>query len=67
MVKRFFSLWLVMLLAVPAFSQAMIQHPWKGKRVAYFGDSITDPRNSGSKKNGAKKTSSADAACWKMN
>ena len=25
-------------------------HPWKGKRVAYFGDSITDPRNSGSKK-----------------
>ena len=50
MVKRFFSLWLVMLLAVPAFSQALIQHPWKGKRVAYFGDSITDPRNSGSKK-----------------
>ena len=25
-------------------------HPWMGKRVAYFGDSITDPRNSGSKK-----------------
>ena len=23
-------------------------HPWQGKRVAYFGDSITDPRNSGS-------------------
>ena len=21
-----------------------LQHPWKGKRVAYFGDSITDPR-----------------------
>lgn len=26
----------------------LIEHPWKGKRVAYFGDSITDPRNSGS-------------------
>ncbi len=26
------------------------QHPWQGKRVAYFGDSITDPRNNGSKK-----------------
>lgn len=25
-----------------------LQHPWKGKRVAYFGDSITDPRNNGS-------------------
>jgi lysophospholipase L1-like esterase len=30
--------------------QALMQHPWQGKRVAYFGDSITDPRNSGSKK-----------------
>lgn len=29
--------------------QAMV-HPWTGKRVAYFGDSITDPRNSGSRK-----------------
>ena len=27
-----------------------LQHPWKGKRGAYFGDSITDPRNNGSKK-----------------
>lgn len=25
--------------------QQMIQHPWQGKRVAYFGDSITDPNN----------------------
>lgn len=23
----------------------MFPHPWKGKKVAYFGDSITDPRN----------------------
>lgn len=25
-------------------------HPWYGARVAYLGDSLTDPRNSGSKK-----------------
>ena len=25
-------------------------HPWSGKRVAYFGDSISDPRNKASKK-----------------
>ena len=25
-------------------------HPWQGKRVAYFGDSITDPRNKAAKK-----------------
>jgi len=30
--------------------QTTFTHPWKGKKVAYFGDSITDPRNSGSKK-----------------
>ena len=28
----------------------LFQHPWQGKKVAYFGDSITDPRNNGSKK-----------------
>ncbi|MEE1093264.1 MAG: SGNH/GDSL hydrolase family protein, partial [Prevotella sp.] len=27
----------------------LFAHPWQGKRVAYFGDSITDPRNDGSK------------------
>ena len=26
-----------------------LQHPWKGKKVAYFGDSITDPRIKASK------------------
>lgn len=25
-----------------------IEHPWKGKRVAYLGDSVTDPRNNAS-------------------
>ena len=39
-----------MTFAAEALPQAMIAHPWQGKRVAYFGDSITDPRNSGSKK-----------------
>lgn len=26
-----------------------LQHPWKGKKVAYFGDSITDPNIKASK------------------
>ena len=34
----------------PEVAQEFSWHPWKGKRVAYFGDSITDPRNNGSKK-----------------
>ena len=39
-------------LGLPAAAQAVMtfQHPWQGKRVAYFGDSITDPRNNGSQK-----------------
>jgi lysophospholipase L1-like esterase len=32
-------------IGIPTFS-----HPWYGTKVAYFGDSITDPRNNGSKK-----------------
>lgn len=38
------------LLAVPSQAQTAYTHPWQGKRVAYFGDSITDPRNNASKK-----------------
>ncbi|MDO4160489.1 MAG: SGNH/GDSL hydrolase family protein [Prevotellaceae bacterium] len=34
---------------MPCIAQTMITHPWQGKRVAYFGDSITDPKNSASK------------------
>lgn len=30
-------------------AQAIVSHPWQGKRVAYFGDSITDPNNKASK------------------
>ncbi len=63
--KRTIIVSLVTLMTVPGMAQVMDcekdcqkdcqqqrcwQHPWQGKRVAYFGDSITDPRNSGSKK-----------------
>ena len=41
---------LVVLLCGTASAQSAFIHPWMQKRVAYFGDSITDPRNSGSKK-----------------
>jgi len=34
---------LATLIAIPSVCHA--QHPWQGKRVAYFGDSVTDPRN----------------------
>ena len=50
MFRRTFLLLICLLLAVPALPQMLVSHPWQGKRVAYFGDSITDPRNSGSKK-----------------
>ena len=52
MMKRFFFMAMCLLLvagnlkAQPAVSE---NHPWRGARVAYFGDSVTDPRNSGSK------------------
>ncbi len=46
---RIKTLALLLLLATEALPQTLIHHPWQGKRVAYFGDSITDPRNSGSK------------------
>ena len=28
---------------VSAQETFMVKHPWAGKKVAYFGDSITDP------------------------
>ena len=55
--RRLLLILFVMMVTVPGMAQTTIAtpdivqwHPWKGKRVAYFGDSITDPRNSGSKK-----------------
>ena len=47
--KRFLIYLLVAMMSVGAGAQAVMEHPWKGKRVAYFGDSITDPNNEGSK------------------
>lgn len=40
----------IALMTVPSVAQQALTHPWQGKRVAYFGDSITDPRNKASKK-----------------
>ena len=48
--KKTLCLLLCILIAVPIMPQVLIEHPWQGKRVAYFGDSITDPRNKASKK-----------------
>ena len=49
MMKRVFLCLFLVSLVMPACAQQVMQHPWKGKRVAYFGDSITDPRVTASK------------------
>ncbi len=48
--KKLLTLAVCLLLSVEALPQSLIAHPWQGKRVAYFGDSITDPRNKASNK-----------------
>ena len=48
--KKLITLILCMTLFAPVMAQTTITHPWSGKKVAYFGDSITDPRNGASKK-----------------
>lgn len=50
MKKKTLCLALCVLMTIPAITQTVLAHPWQGKRVAYFGDSITDPRNNGAKK-----------------
>lgn len=50
MKHKLFTVLLCCMLTVPAMGQTAFQHPWQGKRVAYFGDSVTDPRNNASKK-----------------
>ena len=47
--KKLTTLILCMALFVPVMAQLTITHPWNGKKVAYFGDSITDPRNKASR------------------
>ena len=49
MCKKTLSVFLCLLLAVPALPQMLVSHPWQGKRVAYLGDSITDPNIKASK------------------
>lgn len=49
MKKRVFLLALTALLCGAVNAQMCFVHPWMQKRVAYFGDSITDPKNDGSK------------------
>ena len=46
--KRCLTLFLTVLLVVPVLPQSLMRHPWQGRRVAYFGDSITDPKNDAS-------------------
>lgn len=50
MKKNIMCYLLCLLIALPSLAQTALTHPWQGKRVAYFGDSITDPRNKASKK-----------------
>ena len=40
---------LMMTVSMKAQPYVSDNHPWRDARVAYFGDSVTDPRNSGSK------------------
>ena len=47
--KIFLLIWAA-LLCGSVQAQTTFVHPWMQKRVAYFGDSITDPRNKASKK-----------------
>lgn len=49
MKRRFLLLMLTVLACGAVNAQSAFVHPWMNKKVAYFGDSITDPRNSGSK------------------
>ena len=50
MKSKLFCTITAILMAVTSVAQTITAHPWQGKRVAYFGDSITDPRNKASVK-----------------
>ena len=49
MVKKVFCCFLCLLITLPGITATQVQHPWQGKRVAYLGDSITDPKNKAAK------------------
>ena len=42
--KKFLLIFVVAFIPTALFSQQTFVHPWQGARVAFFGDSITDPR-----------------------
>ncbi len=46
--KRYLVAIAASLLAIFTSTAQPLAHPWQGKTVAYFGDSITDPRNKAS-------------------
>lgn len=48
--KKIISIVMSMLITMPSVAQSVITHPWQGNKVAYFGDSITDPNNKASNK-----------------
>ena len=49
--RKSVGLCVLFLLAIHVFGQETVRvsHPWADRKVAYFGDSITDPNNNGSK------------------
>ena len=48
--RKFVTFLMCWAVVMPMLSQVSLVHPWSGKRVAYFGDSITDPRVRSSEK-----------------
>ncbi len=50
MKQKFIVILIMAAMTLTANAQSTFVHPWMQKKVAYFGDSITDPRNKGSKK-----------------
>ncbi len=49
LMKKLATLALCLAFIMPTVAETIV-HPWAGKTVAYFGDSITDPRNNAGKK-----------------
>lgn len=48
--KKIFILMFCCAMTFTCAAQALVSHPWQGKKIAYFGDSITDPRNKAASK-----------------
>lgn len=48
--KRLLTALMLVIFTMSMLAQTTFTHPWQGKKVAYFGDSITDPNNNGSKR-----------------